>query len=112
MTISYCYDDAAKTAFATKAKTALRKVAKALGLAKGQYDLRFNPGGIAVWGEITLHTDNWYIQVSEGHNLGVLVRTCKGREDYVGGRNHYLPTQLLFKDPVQFAAKATEPVWW
>lgn len=105
MTISYCYDEPAKKAAASKFKTALRKVAKALSLTTEQYDLRFNPGGIAVWGEVTLHTDTVYIQASKGYDMGVLVRTCKGRKDYTGGRNNYLPTKLLLSNPEEFAKK-------
>jgi hypothetical protein len=106
MTFSYAYDDAAKKATASRFKTALRKVAKALGLTKEQFDLRFNPGGIAVWGEVTLHTDTLYIQASKGCDMGVLVRTCNGRKDYCGGRNNYLPVALLLSNPEAFALKA------
>ena len=102
MTIRYCYDDTAKRRMASKYRTGLRKVAKALGLDKADYDLRFNPGGIAVWGEVTLHTDTLYVQVSHGHDLGILARTCKGRKDYTGGTNHWLPMALINR-PEQLA---------
>src|ERR1700734_541030 len=95
MTFRYCYDDKAKRCYASKYRGALRKLALALGLDKSQYDLRFNPGGIAVWGEVTLHTDTRYVQVSHGHDLGILARTCNGRRDYTGGTNHWLPLTLL-----------------
>ena len=54
--------------------------------------VRFNPGGCAVSGEVTLHTDHVYIQFSgDLHNqLGVLIRTCKGRKDYCGGPNQWI----------------------
>jgi hypothetical protein len=105
MTFSYAYNDDAKKVADSKFKKALSKVAKALGLTKEQFDLRFNPGGIAVWGEVTLHTDTVYIQASKGHDMGVLVRTCKGRKDYTGGRNNYLPVALLLSNPEEFAQK-------
>lgn len=105
MMISYCYNDQVKKAAASRFKSALRKVAKAMNLVTGQYDLRFNPGGIAVWGEVTLHTDAVYIQASKDHDMGVLVRTCKGRKDYTGGPNRYLPVGLLLTNPAEFAAK-------
>lgn len=104
MMIHYCYDENAKRRIASQFKAQLRKVATALGLDKDQYDLRFNPGGIAVWGEVTLHTDKWYVQASRGCDMGVLVRTCKGRRDYTGGMNHYLPFALLRDNPQGFAA--------
>ena len=55
----------------------LRKVAAALGLAPGSYDIRSNEAGIAVPGEVILHGETIYIQVG-GLGLGVLVRSCKG----------------------------------
>lgn len=106
MTIRYCYDESAKRRKASLYKRQLRDVARAMGLDKDQYDLRFNPGGIAVWGEVILHTDILYIQASYGCDLGVLVRTCKGRKDYTGGTNHWFPFAMLANDPVGFAERA------
>ena len=92
MTIHYCYNPQAKRKASASALATLRKVAAVLGLQKGEYDLRFNPGGIAVWGEATLHTEHWYIQIQPHNDLGILVRTCTGRKDYTGGRNTWIPT--------------------
>jgi len=69
------------------------RIATALGLEPGSYDLRSNQAGIAVSGEITL-----YVQVSQsamGYHSGVLFRTCKGRKDYVGGPNNFASLDLL-----------------
>ena len=101
MTIPYCYNSEAKKKYASELKSKLRRVAKTMGLVAGEYDLRFNPGGIAVWGEVTLHTDSLYIQASHSCDLGVLVRTCKGRKDYTGGPNKWVPVDLLNK-PEEF----------
>jgi len=63
---------------------------------------RSNPGGIAVSGEITLHHDDVYIQVCQpasGADSGILIRTCQGRRDYTGGRNHLAPLRLLDDAP-------------
>lgn len=30
-----------------------------------------------------------------GPDCGILIRTCKGRRDYVGGRNHFAPLSML-----------------
>jgi hypothetical protein len=107
MTIKLAYNDAAgKTRRAGDFKRQLRLVAKALALVPGQYDLRFNPGGIAVYGEVTLHTDSLYIQASHGCDLGVLVRSCKGRKDYSGGRNMWFPVSLLMNSPSEFALRS------
>ena len=54
--------------------------------------------GVAVSGEITLHHERVYIQVSQpstGHDSGILIRRCKGRKDYTGERNHFASLSLL-----------------
>lgn len=92
------YDAAAKRLFHSRARSQLRRVATALDLQPGDYDLRSNQGGIAVSGEITLHTDHIYVQASQsamGHHSGVLFRTCKGRKDYSGGPNNFASLDLL-----------------
>jgi hypothetical protein len=99
------YNDTAKFYFHMTAKRQLRKLANELGLEPKEFDLRSNMGGIAVSGEITLHTDNTYIQVSQssmGPEHGILFRTCKGRKDYTGGRNHFAHLKLL-NDPYALA---------
>jgi hypothetical protein len=53
---------------------------------------------IAVSGEITLHHDRIHVQVCQpatGADSGILIRTCEGRRDYTGGRNHFVPLSLL-----------------
>ncbi|WP_035686563.1 hypothetical protein [Bradyrhizobium sp. Cp5.3] len=92
------YDAAAKRLFHNRARSALRRVAMALELQPGDYDLRSNPGGMAVSGEITLHGDHLYVQASQsamGFHRGILFRTCKGRKDYVGGPNNFASLDLL-----------------
>ncbi|OAF16500.1 hypothetical protein AYJ54_38050 [Bradyrhizobium centrolobii] len=92
------YDAAAKRLFHNRARSALRHVATALGLQPGDYDLRSNQGGIAVSGEITLHSDQLYVQASQsamGFQRGILFRTCSGRKDYVGGPNNFASLDLL-----------------
>ena len=64
-----------------------------------------NRGGIAVSGEVTLHADDLYVQVSQstmGSDAGILFRSCKGRHDYTGGQNHVSSLDLL-NDPVELA---------
>ena len=73
--------------------------AKAMGLEKGEFDLRSNKGGIAVSGEVTLHSDNAYIQVSQSMGrANVLYRSCNGRKDYSGGQNQYVDVSKLLDD--------------
>ena len=87
-----------KKAFHATARARLRRLAVELGLPAGSYDLRSNQGGIAVSGEITLHHEGVYIQVSQsamGGGMGVLIRTCQGRRDYTGGINNFAPLTML-----------------
>ena len=104
------YDEHAKRLFHSRARSQLRRLATALGLPPGSYDLRSNPAGIAVSGEITLHTDFLYVQASQsvmGHDNGILFRTCKGRKDYVGGPNNFAPLDLLNR-PEELARRIRE----
>lgn len=104
--LSYC-DPKLKSEFHRIGKKELKAVADALGLKPGEYEIRSNKGGIAVSGEVTLHGEWIYVQVSEsvfsGRHMEVLYRTCEGRKDYTGGHNHFSPASVL-RDPVQFAA--------
>jgi hypothetical protein len=89
---SVAYNEQAKADFHKGADHWLRKLAKALGYKKGDFDLRHNQGGIAVSGEITLHSDTLYVQFyqsSVGGPCRFLWRTVKGRKDYTGGQNQW-----------------------
>lgn len=91
-----------KYAFHAAARKALRKLAAELNFPKGSFDLRNNQGGIAVSGEITLHHERVYIQVCQPAtrtDSGIMIRTCEGRRDYTGGRNHYQPLSRLDQIP-------------
>ena len=93
------YSEEKKSAFHAAAKRQLRKLAKDhLKFDAGTFDLRSNKGGPAVSGEITLHHNDIYIQVSQsamGSDNGVLLRTCKNRKDYTGGQNHFATADWL-----------------
>ena len=104
------YDAAAKRLFHSRSRSQLRRLATALGLRPGSYDLRSNPAGIAVSGEITLHTDRLYVQASQsamGNANGTLFRTCKGRKDYIGGPNNFASLDLL-NNPEELAQRIRE----
>lgn len=99
------YDAKQKRAFHHTAMVALGRLATMANLATSAGDIRHNQGGIAVSGEITLHTSAIYVQVAQwaiGHGMGILVRTVAGRQDYTGGRNHHFPLALL-DDPAELA---------
>ena len=92
------YEPEIKQRFHTAARARLRRLATTLDFAFGSFDLRSNFGGVAVSGEITLHHDDVYIQLCQpatGADSGILIRTCQGRRDYTGGRNHFAPLRLL-----------------
>src|ERR1700693_4764539 len=96
------YDPEVKQRFHTTAGARLRRRATTLGFPSGSFDLRSNPGGIAVSGEITLHHDDVYIQVCQpatGTDSGILIRSCQGSRDYTGGRKHFAPLRLLDDTP-------------
>jgi hypothetical protein len=92
------YDAEAKRLFHKKARRQLLVLAWVLGFGPGDYDLRSNAGGCAVSGEVTLHADRLYVQANQpatGADTGILIRSCEGRRDYVGGRNHFASLDLL-----------------
>jgi hypothetical protein len=94
------YDPEAKRLFHTHARRQLLRLAAALGFAPCAFDLRSNEGGIAVSGEVTLHADRLYVQVSQsamGFDSGILFRSCEGRRDYVGGVNNFATLDLLHR---------------
>ncbi len=89
------YNDTEKREFKRLALKALRELNVLLGV---NADVRYNAGGIAVSGEATLHGDGLYVQIQQSctsPDLNILVRTCKGRKDYTGGRNTYFPVERL-----------------
>lgn len=95
-TASVAYNATAKSEFLRMSKQLAMRIAFGLGLNEDQYEIRVNKAGIAVSGEVTLHTDTHYVQLSQTMTgAGFLVRSCKGRKDYTGGRNHYVKWESL-----------------
>ncbi len=95
---SVSYDDVRKREFHRLARRQLGLLAKALDLPSGSYDLRSNTAGIAISGEITLHAERIYVQAGQpfgGFDSGILIRTCNGRKDFVGGPNNFASLDLL-----------------
>ena len=83
---------ALKDAFHKQGKVFLTRLAKTLGLLDVSYEVRSNLGGVAVSGEVTLHSDDIYIQLSErctSRGIYMLYRTCDGRKDYCGHQNRF-----------------------
>jgi hypothetical protein len=92
------YDENRKKAFHRAARQQLKALAFFCGWPPASFDLRSNMAGIAVSGEVTLHHEAIYISVSQtrlGGDCGILIRSCKGRQDYSGGTNSFAPLDLL-----------------
>ena len=100
------HDEAAKRLFHSEARKALRRLADALGLSAGRYDLRVCAGGPAVSGEVILHGEQLYVQVSlSGYGPNqLLYRRVRDRQDYCGQRNHWATIRELL-DPAGLAVK-------
>lgn len=100
------YDEDAKRTFHAEGRKALRRLADSLQLEPGSFDIRVCAGGPAVSGEVILHGEQVYVQVSlSGFGPGdILFRRCRGRTDYCGERNHWAGIREL-QDPDRFAAR-------
>lgn len=101
------YDPEAKRLFHVHARRQLLKLAAVLGLNSSSFDLRSNDGGIAVSGEVTLHSDRLYVQACQpatGTDTGILFRSCTSRRDYIGGINNFASLDLLH-DPHMLARR-------
>lgn len=109
------YDGEMKEEWKKRAMAVLRKVAKDLHLVAGTYTISFNPGGIAVSGDATLHHDRVYVSLSpSGWSDSVgYARRCAGQKDYggkwgLGWENHDIPAS--YEGLVRLVRDLLEPV--
>lgn len=66
----------------------LRYIAQEMDLKEGEYEIRWNPGGVAVSGDHTLHTSKVYLAFHDNLCSGwFYYRSCNGLRDYSGGSN-------------------------
>lgn len=101
------YDAPAKKLFHSDGRKAMKRLADALGLEENSFDVRSHQGGIASSGEITLHGDEVYVQLSlgcMGPGNEVMFRRVSGRKDFCGERNHWASVHELVQ-PDCFAAR-------
>src|SRR3546814_10572374 len=85
----------------------MRRLADALALDEGSFDIRSNKGGPAVSGEVTLHGEDVWVQLSlglSGPDREVCFRKVQGRDDHLGDRNCWASIRELV-DPGRFAAR-------
>jgi len=112
------YNDENKRKFHRWGKRILALVAEKMGLAPGTYDIRNNVGGVAVSGEIMLHGEKIYIQLAQscvGSGTEFMFRSCNGRRDYTGKRNHWMKFSELLnidKAVITFKAVADGILFW
>lgn len=92
------YDTAAKDLFHADGRRALLRLAEALGLSDGEYDIRSNRGPVSHSGEITLQTDEVRVQLAltalgPGHEVNY--RRVRDRHDHLGDRARYATVREL-----------------
>ena len=99
---SGAYNATFKEQFKKVGTRAMRELAELLDLK--EIDIHFNPGGIAVSGDLRLmgmwsEEDGIYITMNKDFpnrmSGEVLYRTIKGMKDYTGGPNNYFEFALL-----------------
>ena len=98
------FDSDAKALFHAEGRRAMQRLAAALDLEKNSFDIRSNKAGPAVSGEITLHGDEVYVQLSLGFGQEVMFRKVRGRRDFTGGANHWASVHDLLM-PDRFASR-------
>ena len=101
------YSDAGatlKNAFHSHGRKLLSALAAALGDTLGEFTIRSNRAGIAVSGEVTLHSDHLYVQMSEScmqRGLSLLYRSCSSQKDCCGNQNHFVSLAAFGDDDRQ-----------
>ena len=103
------YDDVKKRKFHRLGKAVMKMIVKELGLSESEYTIRSNTGGVAVSGEVILHTDRVYVQFSQSAFLldSFMYRACDGRDDFCGAGNHWYKYSKL-EDLKDFVNKLKE----
>ena len=101
------YDEAAKRVFHQEGRHAMRRLAEALELDPGSYDVRSDKGGVAISGDITLHGEEVWVRLSLGPfgpDHEIAFRKVRGRDDHFGDRNRWASINELLA-PDRFAER-------
>ena len=101
------YDAPAKDLFHADGRRAMQKLATALALSDSSYSIRSNRSGPAVSGEITLHGEEVWVQLSLGAlgpDYEVSFRRVTGRDDYASDRRRFATIRELL-NPERFAER-------
>lgn len=87
----------------------LREIVKMMNLPKGEYEIRWNPGGIACSGDHILHTPWFYLSLDDNIGMGwFYYRSCKGMQDYTGGSNNIVDWREFQKNGLPWLVKKIE----
>lgn len=92
VSINTAYDCALKRDFELKAKEFAKSLSKELNFTECK--IRYNPGGIAVSGDITMfgkfqNGKFMYMTISTPSSHGIMFRSASSMEDYSGGTNQW-----------------------
>ena len=101
------YDAAAKDLFHADGRRAMHKLAAALCLPDDSYSIRSNRSGPAASGEITLHGEEVWVQLSLGAlgpDYEVSFRRVRGRDDHLGDQRRFAAIRELL-NPERFAER-------
>jgi hypothetical protein len=91
------YEDARKADWLKTGRRLARQLAKELGLKEKTYEVRVNPAGPAVSGDVHLHGEHIYVSFSQSclRDMGFMWRTCSNRKDYTGNMNRWEKWEML-----------------
>jgi hypothetical protein len=105
------YNEARKKEFQLLGGRTLKELAFRIGLKPEEYDIRWNPGGIAVSGDHILHTDKLYVALHDNCGTGWFYwRTCQGKKDYSGGPNQIVHWNHLATSGLQPLADSLKKI--
>ena len=98
LTTLACYNDYNKQEYRKLGRRILKWIVDQLGLQTGEFDIHWNPGGVACSGDHRLNTDKFHLCCDDNLGRGWFYwRTTKGRKDYTGGQNQIVRWELLLK---------------
>ena len=107
LTSGSSYNSELKEEYKKLGRKILKSLAEIMGLQKGEFDIHWNPGGIAISGDHILHTDWFYLALDDNINCGwFYYRTCTSRKDYTGGHNRITHWHFLKNYGLEELAKA------
>ncbi len=90
------YNETEKEMFHKLGKKYLKQLAGIMELKPGEFTIRSNKGGIAVLGEVILHSNNLYIHFGGSYGSERFYYRCvKGQRDFTGGANAWMEFNKL-----------------